>query len=92
MEKVSKSTVVGDLCQRAVHHRGRLSRIISRVSRSGRLTFTASLLLKVPNLGHGRVLAAGAKEVAELVERNAAVAALVEELKSFPVVRRGLRL
>lgn len=59
---------------------------------SGRLTVTTSLLLEVPDLGHGRVLAAGAEEVAELVERNAAIAALVEELEGFPVVGRGLRL
>lgn len=51
-----------------------------------RLTVTADALLQVLDLGHGRVLAAGAQEVAEIVESNTAVAALVEQRESLLVV------
>lgn len=54
--------------------------------RSPRLTVTTDALLQVPDLGHGRVLATGAQEVAEVVEGDTAVAALVEQRESLLVV------
>lgn len=51
-----------------------------------RLTVAADALLQVPDLGHGRVLATGAQEIAEVVEGDTAIAALVEQRESLLVV------
>lgn len=55
------------------------------------LTFIAAdRPLEVLDLGEGRVLAAGAEEVAELVADDAADATGVEERERLLVVGRGL--
>lgn len=54
------------------------------------LTVTAYTLLQIPNLGDGRVLSTCAEEVAEAIELNTAIAALVEERKGLLVVGRSL--
>lgn len=56
------------------------------LGRSPTLTVTTDALLQVPDLGHGRVLATGAQKVAEVVEGDTAVAALVEQRESLLVV------
>ena len=56
------------------------------------LTVTTSLFLEVADLGEGRVLAAGAQQVAEGVELDASSAALVEEGEGFFVVCACLRV
>lgn len=58
----------------------------------GFLTVTTDALLKVSDLRESRVLATCSEEVAQLVERDASVAALVEERERFFVVGRGLVL
>lgn len=58
--------------------------------REQRLTVTTNALLQLPDLGHGWVLATGAQEVAEVVEGDTAVAALVEQRESLLVVGRSL--
>lgn len=50
------------------------------------LTIPTNTPLQIMNLAQGRVLAARAQQVAELVEGDAAVAALVEERERFFVV------
>ncbi len=55
------------------------------------LTFAADALLQIANLGEGRVLPAGAEEIAELVEDDAADAASVEERERLLVVGGRLR-
>jgi hypothetical protein len=45
------------------------------------LTVSANALLKVADLGEGRVLAACAQEVAQGVDLDTAVTALVEEVQ-----------
>jgi hypothetical protein len=64
LEKDSKSTENVNLCVREGERRAH--------------TVTANGLFEVSNLGEGGVLAAGAEEVAEGVEGDAAVAAFVE--------------
>lgn len=56
------------------------------LGRGARLTVTADALLQVLDLGHGGVLATGAQEVAEVVESDTAIAALVEQRESLLVV------
>jgi hypothetical protein len=51
-----------------------------------RLTVSANALLKVADLGEGRVLTACAQEVAQGVDLDTAVTALVEESESLLVV------
>lgn len=51
------------------------------------LTVSTNALLKIADLGEGRVLAACAQEVAQGVDLDTAVTALVEESKSLLVVR-----
>ena len=60
--------------------------------RSPRLTVTTDALLQVPDLGHGRVLATGAQKIAEVVEGDTAITALVEQRESLLVVCRGLSI
>lgn len=55
-----------------------------------RLTVTTDALLQFPDLVHGWVLATGAQKVAEVVEGDTAVSALVEEGESLLVVGRSL--
>lgn len=70
------------------------SRLVEHVSRCvswsivllPRLTVSANALLKVADLSEGGVLAACAKEVAQGLELNTAVTALVEESESLLVV------
>ena len=56
------------------------------------LTVSADALLEVSDLGQRRVLAARAEQIAEAVERDAAVAALVKERKCLFVVCGRLRV
>lgn len=56
----------------------------------GRRTITTDRSLQVTDLSERRVLAARAQEVAERVEGDTAVAALVEEGEGFFVVCGGL--
>ena len=65
----------------------RLDRAICSCS----LTVTSHALLQIANFRHGRVLAAGSKQVAERIEGDATVSFLVEEGEGFFVVGGGLR-
>lgn len=62
------------------------------ISLSPALTFASDALLKVLDLGNGRVLAAGAEKITQGVGGAAAVAALVEQGESLLVVGGRLRI
>ena len=57
--------------------------MIDGLGRGGERTITAHTLLQIPNLRQRGILAAGAQQVAEGVEGDAAVAAFVEEGEGF---------
>lgn len=54
------------------------------------LTVTADTLLQIANLSHCWVLTASTQQVAEVVELDPAIAALVEQRESLFVVGRSL--
>lgn len=56
------------------------------------LTVASHVLLQVADLRQGRVLTASAQQVAEAVERNASVTALIEQRKRLLVVGGSLRV
>lgn len=51
---------------------------------------TANALLQIANLGHSRVLTACAQQIAEVVELDTAIAALIKQRECLLVVGRGL--
>lgn len=57
----------------------------------GSLTITVDVLLEVLDFREGRVLAASAEKIAQALESDTAVTALVKQGKSLLVVGRSLR-
>jgi hypothetical protein len=69
---------------------GQLNGLVTKGSTRAELTVTTDILLQIRQLGQGRVLSAGPEKVAEAIERDATVAALVEQAESLLVVGRSL--
>lgn len=67
-----------------------MNRQHASIRQSALLTVTTHALLQIANLSHCWVLAASAQQIAEVVELDTAIAALVEQRESLLVVGRSL--
>lgn len=65
---------------------------VNKYRMGAELTIATDVLLQIPNFRHRWVLATGSQQVAQVIEGNATVSALVEQRESLLVVGRSLSI